>query len=139
MHERAKLIKKMQKTTETNRKVGAPENASKSAVKNRKRKEAASKKKQEGACNETNVTAKSTNINPQPNTSTNITSANSETNLRLTGDTVSDKKLRKLNEKLVSIQNLKEQQKRGKQLEKNQTEKINKENEIIMEIEKLQM
>ena len=49
-----------------------------------------------------------------------------------------DISLRKLNAKLASIQTLKCQQNEGKQLEKNQIEKIGRENDIILEIQKLE-
>ena len=57
----------------------------------------------------------------------------------LSSDPEIDKKLRKLNDKLVAIQKLKQQQKEGKQLEKNQIEKISKEKEILVEIQKLKI
>lgn len=125
---------------QSDKKAGDQENVSKSAAKNKKRREAARKKKEEGPIKETNDTESSTNIKSQSNANTTntTTSANSD-NSRITADPETDKKLRKLNDKLVSIQKLKEQQKEGKQLEKNQLEKINKEKEIILEMKKLQM
>ena len=49
-----------------------------------------------------------------------------------------DRKITKLKEKLASIQNLKAQQRNGKQLEKNQIDKIGREMEIKLELEKLE-
>ena len=49
-----------------------------------------------------------------------------------------DRKISKLKEKLASIQTLKAQQRNGKQLEKNQIEKIEREIETKLELEKLE-
>ena len=49
-----------------------------------------------------------------------------------------DRKISKLKEKLASIQTLKAQQRNGKQLEKNQIDKIRREMEIKHELEKLE-
>ena len=111
---------------------------SKSAAKNKKRREAARKKKEdttdsaEANCNSSPCIQSTSNIG------SNL-SVNSDNNLRLTGDAETDKKIRKLDEKLLSIQRLKQLQKEGKLLEKNQIEKISKEKEIITEIQKLQI
>ena len=58
---------------------------------------------------------------------------------RIDEEPFTEKKLRKLNDKLTAIQKLKAQQQEGKQLEKNQIEKISKEKEIINEIQKLKI
>ena len=49
-----------------------------------------------------------------------------------------DRKINKLKEKLASIQSLKDQQKNGKKLEKNQIDKIEREKEFKFELEKLE-
>ena len=49
-----------------------------------------------------------------------------------------DRKISKLKEKLASIQTLKAQKRNGKQLEKNQIDKIEREMEIKLELEKLE-
>ena len=120
------------------KKLGDQDPLSKSAAKNKKRREAARKKKEDSYNSTEN------NCNPAPSiqgasNNTNPSSGNSDNILRLAGDAETDKKLRKLNEKLLSIQKLKQQQNEGKHLEKNQIDKIGKEKEIIMEIQKLQL
>ena len=49
-----------------------------------------------------------------------------------------DRKISKLKEKLASIHSLKAQKRNGKQLEKNQIDKIEREMEIKLELEKLE-
>merc|ERR1719273_1871223 len=107
---------------------------SKSAAKNKKRREAAKKKKDETFNSSMNNGAHST-LGNEDRVST-IT-ADCDNSKSLSSDPETDKKLRKLNDKLVAIQKLKQQQKEGKQLEKNQIEKISKEKEILVEIQKL--
>jgi len=109
---------------------------SKSAAKNKKRREAAKKKKD----NDDNVSNQGNKAQSVQNNS-NITStgAKCDNNGKLSSDPETEKKLRKLNDKLTAIQKLKVQQKEGKQLEKNQIEKISKEQEIIDEIQKLKL
>ena len=88
------------------KKSGDQENLSKSAAKNKKRREAARKKK-EDSCD---PTENNFNTAPSIQGKSNIvtpSSGNSDNNLRLAGDAEADKKLRKLNEKLLSIQKLK--------------------------------
>merc|ERR1719278_1467186 len=63
----------------------------------------------------------------QNNSNTTPTGAKCDNNGKLSSDPETEKKLRKLNDKLTAIQKLKVQQKEGKQLEKNQIEKISKE------------
>ena len=122
------------------KKTGDQENVSKSAAKNKKRREAAKKKKEEGA-QPVEGSAKVSGIEQKSNSNkaSGMTGKHCDSGVELTGDPEKDKKLKKLNDKLVSIQQLKKQQKEGKQLEKNQIEKIGKENEIIMEMRKLQV
>ncbi|TRY72652.1 hypothetical protein TCAL_01151 [Tigriopus californicus] len=59
--------------------------------------------------------------------------------LEVTGDPIKDKKLRKLNDKLVQIAKLKERIKAGETLELNQLEKIEKEQELTDEVNKLKL
>merc|ERR1712183_284935 len=95
----------------------APENLSKSALKNKKRREAAKIKAKvetetKGAATETLQT-------------------NQETNNKEQGaDPEKEKKIRKLNEKIQSIQKIKQAHSEGKPLEKNQIEKLSKEQEL---------
>lgn len=97
-----------------------PENMSKAAIKNMKRKEAAKKKKDEEAAAETG----------RGNSEPKVIAA-----AATTGDPEKDKKLRKLNDKLASIQKLKQDQAGGKKLETNQLEKIKTEAAILKDIQ----
>merc|ERR1711936_1555681 len=90
---------------------------SKSAAKNKKRREAAKKKKDETTNSSMNNGAHST-LGNEDRVST--IPADCDNSKSLSSDPETDKKLRKLNDKLVAIQKLKQQQKEGKQLEKNQ-------------------
>lgn len=120
------------------KKSGDQEPLSKSAAKNKKRREAAKKKKEDEANNTVNngntapiVQGISNNLSTQ--------SGKCDTSANLSKDPEVEKKLRKLNDKLIAIQKLKQQQKEGKQLEKNQLEKISKEKEITVEIQNLKL
>merc|ERR1711874_863661 len=95
----------------------APENLSKSALKNKKRREAAKNKAKVET--ETNGAA------------TETLQTNQETNNKYQGaDPEKEKKIRKLNEKIQSIQKIKQAHSEGKPLEKNQIEKLSKEQEL---------
>merc|ERR1711963_877257 len=54
-------------------------------------------------------------------------------------DPEKDKKIRRLNDKIASIQKIKQQQKEGKPLEKNQIEKLSKEQEFLDELKALKL
>ena len=71
-----------------------------------------------------------TNCQEQSKSSNATTSDNHRSNF--------DRKITKLKEKLASIQSLKDQQKNGKKLEKNQIDKIEREKEFKFELEKLE-
>ena len=121
-----------------NAKKSEQEPLSKSAAKNKKRREAARKKKED------NATTSAPNGNLTPGVqgiSNNVTTTSGKCDNRgnLASDPETDKKLRKLNEKLIAIQKLKQQQADGKQLEKNQLEKISKEKELLVEIQRLKI
>merc|ERR1739848_599092 len=104
-----------------------PENLSKSALKNKKRREAA--KNNAKVETETNGAAtKTLEINQETNNCQGIPS-----------DPDKEKKIRKLNEKIQSIQRLKQAHSEGKPLEKNQIEKLSKEQELMEELEALKM
>lgn len=119
-----------------NAKKSEPGPLSKSAAKNKKRKEAARKKKDNDDVSNQRNEARSFQ-----NNSNKVTTQSGKCDEKdnLSNDPEAEKKLRKLNDKLTAIQKLKVQQKEGKQLEKNQIEKISKEQEIINEIEKLKI
>jgi len=108
-----------------NMKDSKSEPLSKSAAKNKKRREAAKKKKAE----EGNV----------ENPNEKAVNSNDKVESNLTGDPEKDKKIRKLNDKLMQIAKLKEQVKAGKQLEVNQLDKIKKESEFLEELNKLKI
>merc|ERR1712088_1115349 len=101
---------------------------SKAAIKNMKRKEAAKKKKEEEAAAEAQ-SSKAAALAAAAAQSGKIAASAS------TGDPDKDKKLRKLNDKLASIQRLKQDQADGKQLEANQLEKIKTESAILKDIQ----
>jgi len=107
-------------------KADEAENLSKSAAKNKKRREAAKKKQHE----ETN--------NPA-NPGDKANSAEKDSASATTGDPEKDKKIRKVNDKLSQIAKLKAQVKEGKQLEANQLEKIKKESELLAELKQLKI
>ncbi|XP_005096415.1 eukaryotic translation initiation factor 2A [Aplysia californica] len=65
--------------------------------------------------------------------------ASAPVNVVSTGDLDKDKKIRNLKKKVQQIENLKEQQASGKQLEKNQLEKIKTLDSILSEIEDLEL
>jgi len=102
-----------------------PENMSKAAIKNMKRKEAAKKKREEeaAAAAQGGKAGSESKVIPAPAAPAS------------TGDPEKDKKLRKLNDKLASIQKLKQDQAAGKKLEANQLEKINTESAILKDIQ----
>merc|ERR1712064_29760 len=54
-------------------------------------------------------------------------------------DPEKDKKIRRLNDKIASIQKIKQQQAEGKPLEKNQIEKLSKEQEFLDELKALKL
>ena len=121
-----------------NAKKSDQEPLSKSAAKNKKRREAARKKKEDT----TSSSAMNGGSAPiEKGVSNNVThlSGKCDNGGNLSSDPEAEKKLRKLNDKLTAIQKLKQQQAEGKQLEKNQIEKISKEKELLLEIQKLKI
>jgi len=104
------------------------ENLSKTALKNKKRREAAKKKREEedasGKQDSTHSTSKSKNNEYRGAAG-------------LLFDPEVEKKKKKINDKLNSIKTLKEMQAQGKQLEKNQLEKLAREAELLEELKKL--
>lgn len=121
-----------------NEKKSDQEPLSKSAAKNKKRREAAKKKKEDDA----NTSVTNGNLaHSVKGISKNVTttSGKCDNTGNLASDPETDKKLRKLNDKLIAIQKLKQQQAEGKQLEKNQLEKISKEKELLVEIKQLKI
>ncbi|XP_041668268.1 eukaryotic translation initiation factor 2A isoform X2 [Cheilinus undulatus] len=98
---------------------------SKSALKNQKKREAKKAAKQE---------AKS---EPEPQSdSAPISNSQSEMS---SGDPEMDKKIKNLKKKLKAIEELKEQQGAGKVLQKNQLEKMQKEEQLLKELSELQV
>eukprot|EP00088_Acartia_fossae_P035536 TRINITY_DN36653_c0_g1_i1.p1 TRINITY_DN36653_c0_g1~~TRINITY_DN36653_c0_g1_i1.p1 ORF type:complete len:298 (-),score=83.73 TRINITY_DN36653_c0_g1_i1:98-940(-) len=106
---------------------GANENLSKAQLKNKKRRENAKNK----AKNETEQNEKSA---PQPFVENNYQGAKG-----LLSDPEKEKKIRKLNDKIAAIQKIKQAQAEGKQLEKNQLEKLSKEKEFLDELKALSL
>ncbi|XP_045200143.2 eukaryotic translation initiation factor 2A-like [Mercenaria mercenaria] len=100
--------------------------ANKPASKNKKKKEARKARQMENDQQEPGnqqAAASSAPSNPQPST----------------GDPEKDKKIKNLRKKLQQIEKLKEQRNAGKQLEKNQIEKLKTEDSLISELEELEI
>ena len=112
--------------------VTTTENLSKSALKNKKRKEAAKNKTKTET--ETNGAAVVTE-----NSQTNQESNNYQGAKGILSDPEKEKKIRKLNEKIQSIQKIKQAHAEGKPLEKNQIDKLSKEKELMAELEALKL
>lgn len=99
---------------------------SKAALKNQKKREAKKAAKQEVKADEPSEPVLQVNQNTAPTTVT-------------TGDPETDKKIKNLKKKLKAIEQLKELQASGKSLEKNQIEKIQKEDGLLKELEDLEL
>uniref|UniRef100_A0A3Q1G3P4 Eukaryotic translation initiation factor 2A n=1 Tax=Acanthochromis polyacanthus TaxID=80966 RepID=A0A3Q1G3P4_9TELE len=98
---------------------------SKTALKNQRKREAKKAAKQESK------------PEPEPlSDSAPVTNSQSEPS---SGDPETDKKIKNLKKKLKAIEELKEQQAAGKVLQKNQLEKIQKEEQLLKEMEELQI
>ena len=132
------LIRVKDEPPQNAKQSGKIEQISKAAAKNIKRRESVITKKLDGAKSTENTCDMAPRILGTSNNGT-PSSRNNDLDLCLAGDAETDKKLRKLNEKLLAIQKLKKEKKEGKQLEKNQIEKIAKEKQILMQIETLQI
>jgi len=103
----------------------APENLSKSALKNKKRREAAKNK----AKLETTET-----VQTKPETNNDCQEAKG-----ILSDLEKEKKIRTLNKKIQSIQKIKQALAEGKPLEKNQIEKLYNEQELLDQLEALKL
>ncbi|KAM4627356.1 eukaryotic translation initiation factor 2A [Polymixia lowei] len=99
---------------------------SKSALKNQKKREAKKAAKQEGK-----PEAPEPQSNPAP--------TNNSQSGPTCGDPETDKKIKNLKKKLKAIEELKEQQASGKALQKNQLEKVEKERQLLKELEELEL
>jgi len=120
-----------------------PENKeplSKAAVKNKKRKEAA-KAKAEAAKKPGDQTAAlaAAKEHNEHNLKKNSPAPAYQGAAGLLFDPEKDKKIRKLNDKLAAIQKLKQKVEAGETLEKNQLEKLSKEQELIEELKLLKV
>ncbi|KAM8770147.1 eukaryotic translation initiation factor 2A isoform 3-T4 [Rhynchonycteris naso] len=109
---------------------GSDKPVSKAALKNQRRHEAKKAAKQEAKSD------KSPDLAPAPAPQS---SAQSTISQSTSGDPEVDKKIRNLKKKLKAIEQLKEQAATGKQLEKNQLEKIQKEKALLQELEDLEL
>merc|ERR1711962_1187909 len=124
-----------------------PEVLSKSAAKNKKRKEAAKAAKladaaipvQKRSNDQSDALAAAAN-HAQANKGVTKEVDNSYQGAKgLLFDPQKEKKIRKLNDKLAKIKKLKEEKLGGKELEKNQLEMISKENDVVEELRMLQL
>ncbi|XP_045151022.1 eukaryotic translation initiation factor 2A isoform X2 [Echinops telfairi] len=109
---------------------GSDKPLSKTALKNQRRHEAKKAAKQEAKSDKSPDSAalpapENTARNPAPQS--------------ISGDPEVDKKIKNLKKKLKAIEQLKEQAATGKQLEKNQLEKIQKEKALLQELEDLEL
>nr|XP_045047964.2 eukaryotic translation initiation factor 2A isoform X4 [Desmodus rotundus] len=103
---------------------------SKTALKNQRKHEAKKAAKQEARGE------KSVDLTPPPAPQN---SARNTVSQSTSGDPEVDKKIKNLKKKLKAIEQLKEQAATGKQLEKNQLEKIQKEKALLQELEDLEL
>ena len=109
-------------------------NLSRSQIRNRKRKEAKNKAKNENETETSNGTNNSTEA-PQHFVEDN----NYQGAKGILTDPEKEKKMRKLKDKIAGIQKIKQAQAEGKQLEKNQLEKLSKEQELLDELKALNL
>ncbi|XP_024912947.1 eukaryotic translation initiation factor 2A [Cynoglossus semilaevis] len=110
-----------------NMRPGVPGEKSKSALKNQKKREA-----KKAARQETRSEPSSEHAHSRPP----ATDSQSEPS---SGDPETDKKIKNLKKKIKAIEELKEQQASGKVLQKNQLDKIQKEEQLLKELEELQI
>ncbi|XP_039613968.1 eukaryotic translation initiation factor 2A [Polypterus senegalus] len=103
---------------------------SKSALKNQKKREAKKAARQEAKLDE----GQDKHFAEEPKQIQTVLSAPSSS-----GDPELDKKIKNVKKKIKAIEQLKEQQAAGKQLEKNQIEKIQKEALLLKELEDLEL
>ncbi|XP_069844881.1 eukaryotic translation initiation factor 2A [Dipodomys merriami] len=109
--------------------AGSDKPLSKTALKNQRKHEAKKAAKQEARNDKSPDLA----ANAPPSTTRNAVSQPSS------GDPEVDRKIKNLKKKLKAIEQLKEQAASGKQLEKNQLEKIQKETALLQELEDLEL
>ncbi|MBN3308549.1 eukaryotic translation initiation factor 2A [Amia ocellicauda] len=108
---------------------GGDKQLSKTALKNQKKREAKKAAKQETKPD----TPQDKQPEPEPKpTSPALAGA-------VSGDPEADKKIKNLKKKIKAIEQLKELQASGKQLEKNQIEKMQKESQLLQELEDLEL
>uniref|UniRef100_A0A3B4BBS4 Eukaryotic translation initiation factor 2A n=1 Tax=Periophthalmus magnuspinnatus TaxID=409849 RepID=A0A3B4BBS4_9GOBI len=103
-------------------------NLSKNALKNQRKREAKKAAKQE---------AKESDPAPTSNSQSESEPSAVSQSEPSTGDPETDKKIKNLKKKLKAIDELKEQQASGKVLQKNQVEKLQKEAQLLKELEQL--
>ena len=111
-----------------NKPMESNENLSKSQLKNKKRREAAKikAKEEQGKENNSGVVAQA------------FVESNSYVGAKgILSDPEIEKKIRKLKDKIASIDKIKQAQAEGKQLEKNQMEKLSKEQDLLDELKAL--
>nr|XP_027320493.2 LOW QUALITY PROTEIN: eukaryotic translation initiation factor 2A [Anas platyrhynchos] len=103
---------------------------SKTALKNQKKHEAKKAAKQEAKADSNQESTQSSASQSTPRSAVPAVTS---------GDPETDKKIKNLKKKLKAIEQLKEQAAAGKQLEKNQLEKIQKETALLQELEDLEL
>ncbi|XP_054884394.1 eukaryotic translation initiation factor 2A [Poeciliopsis prolifica] len=106
---------------------GGEKSLSKTALKNQRKREAKKAAKLEAKPDPEPQSAPA----PESHSQSEVTSGS--------GDPETDKKIKNLNKKLKAIEELKEQQASGKVLQKNQVEKIQKEEQLLKELQALQV
>lgn len=100
---------------------------SKTALKNQRKREAKKAAKQE------------VKSEPEPEPPSDPAPVSNSQSTTSCGESETDKKIRNLKKKLKAIEELKEQQASGKVLQKNQLEKVQKEEQLLKELEELQI
>ncbi|XP_071508734.1 eukaryotic translation initiation factor 2A-like [Diadema antillarum] len=110
------------------------QNLSKSALKNKKKREAKAKAKQDTANMDTRSAEQRAAL-----ATANFILSDPAPAPAVGADVEAEKKLKNLRKKLKQIEKLKEQQASGKELEKNQLEKLTQEEQLLAEIAKLEL
>ncbi|XP_007257828.3 eukaryotic translation initiation factor 2A [Astyanax mexicanus] len=114
-----------------NMKPGAEKPMSKTALRNQKKREAKKAGKQETKADETKAEETKAPTVPESTSASNVSATS--------GDPETDKKIKNLKKKIRAIEELKEQQAAGKQMQKNQLEKMQKEAQLLKELEELEL
>ncbi|XP_033118259.1 eukaryotic translation initiation factor 2A-like [Anneissia japonica] len=114
-------------------------NLSKSALKNKRKREAKAKAKEQQIQDSALASRSSDQRDAIAMTNYIVGGSYSQQQPTSGDDAEKEKKIKALNKKLKAIEKLKEQQKDGKELEKNQLEKLKTEENLLSELQQLQL